>query len=194
MEPIFEYFDIIVNRLQNPLPKEMKGEKHHIYPKSLGGWNLKCNIVKLTPQEHYQCHKLLPEIFKDLEDENGYKKMLYAWNALHITRDGLEISKEEYAKLRKQHAEICSKAKHTDEEKRKISEWNKGKVVSAETRRKLSEAAKRRGPISEEVRKKRAEKMKGKHWHWSEESKRKLSQSMKGRTPWNKGKKKCQPQ
>lgn len=34
-------------------------EKHHIIPRSLGGSNLKNNIVKLTAREHFICHWLL---------------------------------------------------------------------------------------------------------------------------------------
>ena len=33
-------------------------ERHHIIPRSLGGNNLKENIVKLTAQEHFVCHLL----------------------------------------------------------------------------------------------------------------------------------------
>ena len=109
MEPIFEYFNIIVNRLQNPLPKGASGAKHHIYPKSLGGWNLKCNIVKLTHQEHYRCHCLLPTIFKEIGDSEGYKKMLSAWHFTHTTSDGVEISADEYALLQEEYAKSQSR-------------------------------------------------------------------------------------
>ena len=37
-------------------------EKHHIIPKSLGGSNLKQNIARLTPREHFVCHMMLTKM------------------------------------------------------------------------------------------------------------------------------------
>ena len=150
MEPIFEYFSIIVNRLQNPLPKTEYGERHHIYPKSCGGTNDKLNIVKLTPEEHYRCHCLLPELFED--DPISHQKMVFAWSLLHSTNDHTEISEEEYGKLKREFA-VANSALH------------KGKRASIETRRKMSAVRKgrpghlpwnkgRKGCYSEETRKK----------------------------------------
>ena len=48
-------------------------EIHHIIPKSLGGSNRKENLVKLTPKEHFICHRLLPK----LTNSEGYV------NAMH---------------------------------------------------------------------------------------------------------------
>ena len=184
MEPIFEYFDIITNRLQNPLPKGTVGAKHHIYPKSLGGWNLKCNIVKLTRGEHYRCHELLPYIFKDLGDENGYQKMLYAWHLLHTLKDGTEVTQEEYEKLLADYDKMVrgkpsgSSGKHWSLESRQKASAskkgkppnNKGKHPSPETRLKMSLArkGKKLGPCPKERREK-------------------ISKSLKGNIPWNKG-------
>jgi hypothetical protein len=53
----------------------IKYEKHHIIPKSLGGKNNSGNLVLLTPKEHYLCHKLLVEIYKNTPYSN---KMYYA--------------------------------------------------------------------------------------------------------------------
>lgn len=49
-------------------------ETHHIIPKSLGGSNRKENLVKLTPKEHFICHRLLPKMTSDI----AKNKMLYA--------------------------------------------------------------------------------------------------------------------
>lgn len=49
----------IVNNAQARLANTTYIEKHHIVPKSLGGNNLKNNIVSLTAREHYICHVLL---------------------------------------------------------------------------------------------------------------------------------------
>lgn len=50
-------------------------EKHHIIPKSVGGLNYKGNLVLLTPKEHYLCHRLLVEIYRNTPFGN---KMYYA--------------------------------------------------------------------------------------------------------------------
>lgn len=76
------------------------------------------------------------------------------------------------------------------------SPWNKGKkgCYSEETLQKMSESAKKRLPISEEVRRKLSESHKGqKVWnkgkHLSEETRRKLSEVHKGVNTWAKGRK-----
>lgn len=50
-------------------------EKHHIMPKSLGGSNLKENLVVLTPREHFLCHLLLPKMVEG----KARSKMAYAF-------------------------------------------------------------------------------------------------------------------
>ena len=65
--------------------------------------------------------------------------------------------------------------------------WNKGLTPSEETRRKLSEAAKRRPPISEETKKKLSEAAKRRP-PISEETKKKQSESHKGKKTWMCGK------
>jgi hypothetical protein len=50
-------------------------ERHHIIPKSAGGKNNKGNLILLTPKEHYICHKLLVEIYKNTK---FYNKMYFA--------------------------------------------------------------------------------------------------------------------
>jgi hypothetical protein len=55
-------------------------EKHHIIPKSLGGTNLKDNLVSLTPREHFIAHLLLSKMF---EGDEKYK-MYYAFNMILV--------------------------------------------------------------------------------------------------------------
>lgn len=63
-----QYYKIIQYRQANPLEDGVYGENHHIYPKSLfpqferSEWYL----VKLTPQEHYDCHELLVKWFEEV--------------------------------------------------------------------------------------------------------------------------------
>jgi len=137
MDPIFEYFEIIVNRLQNPLPKGEYGERHHIYPKSLGGWNLKCNVVRLTPEEHYRCHSLLPDILKDLGDMEGYRKMVFAFGMMG--RKFQNCSEEKYGELRRAYCQLTSErrrnTKMSEEQKRRISETLKQKGIVPPSRK-----------------------------------------------------------
>lgn len=168
MSPLEEYISIIHNRQQNPLPEGQYGERHHIIPRSCGGCNRKWNLVKLTPEEHYKCHSLLPFIY---QTGRQHRAMVYAWKFIAFTRDGITISEEEYGILKRD----LSLLGHSEEEKRKISQANKGRLKgrspSEEARQKMSKShtGKTRAPRSQE---------------W----KRKISESCKGRTPWNKGK------
>lgn len=46
-------------------------EKHHIFPKSLGGSNDWTNIVKLSPKEHFICHYLLTKMLMANTDQRN---------------------------------------------------------------------------------------------------------------------------
>lgn len=160
---IFEYAAIVSYRQDNQLSDSEYGERHHIFPKSFGGRNNKTNIVRLTPEEHYKCHKLLTEI------TNGtclHQKAVFAWWCMVSCRKNLRISEEEYGILRRKVAEETAKintgrtsywkGKHiTAEMRQAISKarkgvprttpiWNRGISPSVETRKKLSEAGKGR--------------------------------------------------
>ena len=168
MSPLEEYIAIIHNRQQNPLPEGQYGEKHHIIPRSCGGPNKKWNLVKLTAQEHFRCHCLLPLIYATGK-EHG--KMVYAWRFMVLSRDGHSL--EEKAMARQiQHEMQIGKPSGTS-----------GKSLSLETRRKMSEAHKgqvpsNKGvPMSEESKRKMSEAHIGKHF--TEEHRRKLSEARK---------------
>jgi len=81
------------------------------------------------------------------------------------------------------------RGRHVSAETRaKIREARARQVITAETGRKISQAnrGKKMPPRSEETRKKISQANRGKHH--STETKRKLSEMNKGRIPWNKGK------
>ena len=76
----------------------------------------------------------------------------------------------------------------SEETKKKLSEAAKRRPpISEDTRQKISEAAKRRPPISEETRQKLSEAAKRRP-PVSDETRKKQSESHKGKLPWNKGK------
>ena len=102
-----EYFQICAWRYLHPLPKTEYGEVHHILPRSCGGMDKIFNLVKLTPEEHYECHKLLPTIFNEKGAKLERRKMAFAWCIMH-KRNGVEISAEEYGEMRREIGEAQS--------------------------------------------------------------------------------------
>ncbi len=167
-----QYYQIIDFRRQNPVPDNEYSEKHHIIPKSCGGTNDPDNLVRLTAAEHYKAHCILPYMYLEEGNKNGYTKMLYAWHRLanspqtsHPNLLFVDEESEEYEKLRKAHKELLSG---------KIA-WNRGISPDETTRKKISDSLKgKRKGVS-----------------ISEEHKRKIGEankvSLKGHTPWNKG-------
>lgn len=91
-----EYFQIIRQALSE---KREKGsiyyEAHHIVPKSFGK---RSSTVLLTPEEHYRCHRLLAEYFKNHTTYG--RKMLWAFH--RISYDGKHtLTEEEYGEGRR---------------------------------------------------------------------------------------------
>lgn len=75
------YYQIIDKALSEHR-KKIKGdgmERHHRIPKSLGGSNLKENLVVLTFREHFICHWLLTKM---CADKNHKRKMDFAFGAM----------------------------------------------------------------------------------------------------------------
>lgn len=168
MNPLEEYISIIHNRQQDPLPESVYGERHHIIPRSCGGCNEEWNIVKLTPEEHYRCHELLPFIYINGEE---HKKMVYAWRATCNSHFGSQLTLEEFGKIKREHSELV----------RLQMSGKKRKPFSAEARRHMSEAHKGKSSGA-----------KGKvAWNRgispSKETREKASRSHKGHPAWNKG-------
>jgi hypothetical protein len=103
------YFDIIKNRLENPLAADTYGEKHHVLPKSIYPQykKAKWNQVKLTAREHYICHMLLVKIFKNTK---YYYKMLNAYVAMIPDKSGNRVGPKGlmYEKYRKEYSKFMS--------------------------------------------------------------------------------------
>lgn len=205
MDAETEYYTICANRYLHPLAEGEYGEVHHILPRSIGGMDISQNLVKLTPEEHYRCHELLPFIYTK---GKAHRAMVNAWWLLaHDKRRKVAISQERYGVLKREHAKMMSErmtGNHinagkpkSEETKRKISASLKGKPLSEETKRKMSEAHKGKVPwnkgvpCSEEQKRKQSLKMTGRHY--SEETRRKISEGLKRRystgerVAWNKG-------
>lgn len=116
-----EYFQIIRQALSQ---KREKGttyyEAHHVIPKSFGKQS---SIVLLTPEEHYRCHRLLAEYFKQ---HSVYgKKMLWAFH--RISYDGKhKLTEEQYGEARRILQSLW-KADKTDAHKENIRKTRVGK-------------------------------------------------------------------
>lgn len=188
-----EYFQICAWRYLHPLPKTEYGEVHHILPKSCGGMDKVFNLVRLTPEEHYRCHALLPKIFEDNSD--NYKKMVYAWAFMHKRCGKVFSTAEEYGEVRRLFSAVhklnqTGKKQSAETISKRVAK-NIGQKRSKETCKRISESLKghvgyfKGKHLSEDCKRKLSLAHKGKRH--SAESRKKMSEANKGRIPWNKG-------
>lgn len=97
-------------------------ERHHIIPRCMGGKDDTLNLVNLTPEEHYVAHQLLIRIYP-----NNHK-LIYAAKMMTIgATTHKRKSNKLYSWLRQRFADA-------------ISIDNTGKILSKETREKISKA------------------------------------------------------
>jgi len=115
-----EYFQIIRKALSESRVKgEVYYEAHHIVPKS---FKKQSSTVLLTPQEHYECHKILAE---QLGNHKVYgQKMLWAFHRLAYDKKR-KLTANEYAKARIILMPLW-KRKFTEEHKQKIAQAQQG--------------------------------------------------------------------
>jgi len=146
-----DYFQIIRKALsESRIKGEVYYEAHHIIPKS---FNKKSSTVLLTPQEHYECHRILAQ---ELGKHSTYgQKMLWAFHRLAYDKQR-KLTADEYAEARLILMTLW-KRKFTEEHKRKISEAQKDNTnnssrvykgmkstISEQGRSRLSKAVKER--------------------------------------------------
>jgi len=164
-------------------------EKHHIIPRCLGGID-ENNIVELTAKEHFICHKLLTEIYPT--ETKLHHAVWIMINGYNKNRK-YKIGSREYQRLKENivftetHRKKLSVASMgntralgrivSKETRRKISESNLGQTRSEETKKKISESLTGK-THSEETRKKMSKSKKG--ILRTEEEKRKISETLKG--------------
>lgn len=185
------YYSIIERAKSRELSKEIYTESHHIIPKSMGGANTKENLAILTAKEHRLVHILLPKMTCSAEHT---KSMWYAaWMILRTTNKNQErkISKGKAYELAKikiaEYSSQLHKGKVVSEETRakmsksrqKHSGPNKGKAMSCEQKQKLSTAHKGKIIAPETVAKILESR---KYYQHSEETKQKIANSNKGKT------------
>lgn len=120
-------------------------EKHHIVPKSLGGNNSKNNLVKLSAREHYLCHLLLPKMTTGVARQSMWHAL---WKITNQERPGqtrYKVSARRYELIKSLNASALR-----ERNLGKIGA-NTGKKFSAETRKKMSDAAKGRKPSPQAI-------------------------------------------
>lgn len=192
------YNSIIENAKSRGLDKsnlDKYYEKHHIIPKCLGGDNNKDNLVLLTAKEHFIAHRILYRLHPD------NNKLLLAVIAMMSPgnksnhRENIKLRSSTIAFYRELHAQSLRGKHHSEETKRKISEGNKGKKLSAEqinylkkintgrhpseeTRKKMSIAHSKENLTPEIIDKIRKSSTGRRH---TEETKRKISEANKGK-------------
>lgn len=153
-------YNSLIEKRKNILVEGYK-EKHHIIPKCLGGSNNYDNLIYLSAREHFIAHQLLIKIYPK------NRSLIFATNMMcKNNQNQKRFNNRMYEWLRKLQSEA-------------MSILNKGKIISEETRKKMSISAKNKPPITDETRSKRSKAAKNrKH---TEESKIKISESQKGR-------------
>lgn len=183
------YYNIINAAKSRTLPSNTYTETHHILPKSLGGTNNPENLVVLTAREHFICHKLLTKFtIGKLK-----VKMVFALNRMLSSsklHNRHKANNRQYAYAREEFANemsILHKGKIlSNDTKRKISEskkgvtpWMKGKTHTVISKQKISGARK-----SQIITKETIEKIvESRKWYaHSEETKRKISEGNKGKS------------
>jgi len=122
------YYNIITSGQQRT---ELTGysERHHIIPKSLGGDNLKSNIVRLTAREHFLCHWLLTKmVYKEqqIKMDRAFWRMLI--NGADFQKRYKPNSRT-YESLRKKYGTLRKGIITSETIKEKISKANKGKTA-----------------------------------------------------------------
>ena len=142
------YYNIIENAKKVNIIENKYYEIHHIIPKCLNGSDEKDNLVKLTLREHYICHKLLSEIYKDNKSIwHAYWMMTISTlgalesikNEKYFRVDGekirrikpildgekINITSREYEYCREYWRKLIKGIKRTDEQCKRISEKTK---------------------------------------------------------------------
>lgn len=133
------------------LPKKKGYHRHHVIPKHQGGTDDDDNIVYLTPEEHAKAHLELYEKYGKYEDAQAYNSLKKHWLGAR-NLNGYKQSKEHIQKRRQStdYSKVSASLKGRPSPtkgmkfayraKPKISEAQKGKLKSEETKRKISES------------------------------------------------------
>ena len=118
------YDRFIAGRQSSPVPS-CYTEKHHILPRSLGGLNGKSNLIRLTPSDHLFAHKLLAKIYNT---RGLWFALVTMCSEGGLSARGIKASRHDYERARMKYSESF-----------KLNHPSRGKALTDEHRRKLSE-------------------------------------------------------
>lgn len=104
-----KHYDKLMERAKSRI-LEGYVEKHHIFPKCLGGSDNIENIVILTPEEHFLAHQLLVKMYPKNRD------LIYAAQLMTTHHTENRINNKLFGWIRKQCAAVMSI---------KVKEWHK---------------------------------------------------------------------
>lgn len=156
-----ERYESIIAYYQTNIPdKSVYCEIHHIIPQSLGGSNDSSNLVRLPGNVHFKVHCLLPFVYKEEHNDEGFRKMLYAMSCFLNSKEKLSkisISLNELAMEYETYRKLNRGENHQNHGKH----WK----LSEETRRKISlNNVSRRPEIRERKREKCSKQNMGRIW------------------------------
>lgn len=156
------------------LKKEGLYEKHHILPRSLGGSNIKSNLILLTPREHYLAHWLLYK----MHSGHSKSKMAYAFYRMCSNNPNQKrvITSSQYGRAKDSISKSCTGENHPNFGK---NPWNE-EQIEAIRKRQTGSGNSMYGKIP--WNKKHEKVIRDPHRPKSESHKLKLSQSLKGRS------------
>lgn len=150
----------------------VRGEIHHIIPRSLGGTDTPDNLVKLSGHDHAWCHWLLTKI----TEGESKAKMIYAFNMMGVYGEHMDRQKS-YAIVRAYERNRLEWSKTHSENMKGKEPWNKGLKLDDEKYKKAGRSNKGRVLAPEIAEAKRLRQIGRKMSHESSEKKR---QSMTG--------------
>lgn len=167
------YYAIIKKRAI--LDQDVKGEVHHIIPRSLGGDDDPDNLVKLRGHDHAWCHWLLTK----MTTGTAKSSMVYAFNMMSVYGDHME-RQASYAIVRAYERNREEWSRVHSERMSGRDPWNKGKKETRpEVLSRIKQACAKRPPRSAESKAANAEKQRGQKR--SEETRQKMSISATGK-------------
>jgi hypothetical protein len=147
------YFSIIAHAKEHQLEIF---EKHHIIPKSLGGSDDSSNLVKLSFRQHFICHKLLTKM---VHSKNDKRKMTFALHMMSLNSSRLSRTSKSYEYTRKLRRELGVSEETKEKMRQSMIGKNVGKTISVAGKAKMSIAAQNR-IVSCETREKISERLK----------------------------------
>ena len=136
-----KWYFMLIEKAKNRV-ESIKGEDHHILPRSLGGSDLPDNRVMLTCREHFIAHLLLSKAVNGTENQYKMLKAIKYMMLIGVERFGLSSNskKYEFTKtyvnlqfaeamskfMKEQHCKFPEKFKKTLESRAKTSAKLKG--------------------------------------------------------------------